>query len=121
MFRPVRPDASDMLIYLKMKAARYNDDADKKLKMLLRPGAAVVVVLSWRPDLDVLAPWQPREVVAAGEERLEAVPNPAVEEARLPTRRREAAEQRRWDAEQKRTRSYFDAMAERWSGSARVQ
>ena len=115
MFRPARPDASDMLIYLALKAEHLDDDADKRLKTHLRPGAAVAVVLSWRPDLDVLAPWQPREVVAVGGERLEAVSNPAIEEARLPARKRQAAEQQRRDAEQKRTRSYSDAMAERWS------
>ena len=66
MFRPDRPDASDILIHLQLQRPWVNAD-DMKLRKLIRPLAAMTVTFTWRPDIDVLAPWHPNSLVSAGE------------------------------------------------------
>jgi hypothetical protein len=72
MFRPNRPDAGDMLIALELKSSAAGHEADTKLREALRPMSPVTIAFAWRPDVDILAPWQPREVVASAGERFAA-------------------------------------------------
>jgi hypothetical protein len=48
------------------------DAADRLRLQRQRPGMAVTVKLSWRPDLDILAPWAPQEVTCANGDRFVA-------------------------------------------------
>lgn len=61
MFLPDRPDAGQHLIRLDV-----SDEASIETLKELRPTAKVVVRLTWRPEIDILAPWQAREIVARG-------------------------------------------------------
>jgi hypothetical protein len=48
------------------------DAADRLRLQRQRPGMAVTVKLTWRPDLDILAPWAPQEVTCANGDRFVA-------------------------------------------------
>jgi hypothetical protein len=67
-FRPHRPDAAERLVALEL---RDGDDVER-LRMFADPLAPVTLRVGWRPDVDILAPWQAIEIVFANGERVPA-------------------------------------------------
>jgi len=68
MFEPEGAGASRRAIHFD----HGNDEA--KVKRLLRPGMVVTVSLRWRPEVDVLSPWQPEEIICTDGDRFTARP-----------------------------------------------
>lgn len=67
-FRPDRRDAAERLIMLDI-----GDEGDMaRLKNNAQPLHPITLRLWWRPDIDVLAPWQAVEVIFRNGERLAA-------------------------------------------------
>jgi hypothetical protein len=106
MFRPDRHDASDALVHLKHQAVVRGDEYDDIFRSLLCPGAPVTVRFAWQPEVDLLAPWQPQELICENGERLAAVPEPTRGEAHLPRAFRAARERKREDESQEAVRIY---------------
>jgi len=67
-FRPLRSDAAERLIVLEVR----NDDDVEKLRKYASPLAPATLRVAWRPDIDVLSPWQAIEIVFAKDERVPA-------------------------------------------------
>ena len=68
-FRPLRSDAAERVIMLDVT----NEVARERLGKYARPLQPLVLRVAWRPDVDILAPWQAVEVVFADGERFAAV------------------------------------------------
>ena len=67
-FRPQRSDAAERLIALDVR----DEDDVKLLWKHARPLQPLVLRLAWRPDIDILAPWQAIEVVFTNGDRIAA-------------------------------------------------
>ena len=67
-FRPRRSDAAEHLVTLEV---RDGDDVEK-LRNYARPLAPVTLRVGWRPDIDILAPWQAIDILFANGERIPA-------------------------------------------------
>jgi acyl CoA:acetate/3-ketoacid CoA transferase alpha subunit len=68
-FRPLRRDAAERLIMLDVA-----DEATReRLQKYARPLQPLVLRAAWKPDVDILAPWQAVEVIFANGERFAAV------------------------------------------------
>ena len=68
-FRPLRGDAAERLIMLDVA-----DDAIlERLQKRARPLQPLVLRVAWKPDVDILAPWQAVEVIFPDGERFAAV------------------------------------------------
>jgi hypothetical protein len=67
-FRPQRSDAAERLVSLEVR----NGDDIERLRKYAHPLAPVTLRVGWRPDIDILAPWQAIEIVFANGERVPA-------------------------------------------------
>ena len=67
-FRPLRPDAAERLIALEVR----NHSVVEKLRKHAYPLAPVTLRVGWRPDIDILAPWQAIEITFANGEGVPA-------------------------------------------------
>jgi hypothetical protein len=68
MFEPKGAGASRMAINFDV------GEDDGNVWRVLRPGALVTLGLRWRPECDILSPWQPEEIICATGERFRARP-----------------------------------------------
>jgi hypothetical protein len=69
MFRPDQRSATQHLIKLDVHSAR----VAAMLKEHARPSRRIVLRLTWRPDVDIVAPWQAVEIVFPNGERVAAL------------------------------------------------
>jgi hypothetical protein len=67
-FRPLRSDAAERLIALEVR----NGDDVERLRKYANPLAPATLRVGWRPDIDILSPWQAIEIVFASGERVPA-------------------------------------------------
>jgi hypothetical protein len=67
-FRPDRRDASEQLIELEMD----DNEMPERLKVLA-PSRVATISLRWRPNVDILAPWQAVEIIGPSGERFAAL------------------------------------------------
>jgi hypothetical protein len=67
-FRPDRRDASEQLIEIEMD----DNEMPERLKVLA-PSRVATISLRWRPNVDILAPWQAVEIIGPGGERFAAL------------------------------------------------
>jgi hypothetical protein len=65
-FRPLRSDAAERLIALDV----LDGDDVERLRKYASPLAPATLRVGWRPDIDILSPWQAIEVVFATGERV---------------------------------------------------